>query len=127
MAAEVTAAILDTNPDRVSLEPWAPRRELIWRFNALYWQALVAGRRRPAGTTSRRCPVASDARNVGAARETILDLFAIWDELASGGRCPSSSTSSSSASATVTRRDWLDEFASSTAGTAATTTGGCTT
>ena len=42
VAAEVTAAILDTNPDRVWLEPWAPSSaSCVWRFNALFWQALV--------------------------------------------------------------------------------------
>jgi hypothetical protein len=84
VAAEVTAAIADTNPDCVWLEPWGPgSASCVWRFNALYWRALaewekVTGRAYeqtlPGGT--------SDARNAGAARDTIGDLFTIWDELA---------------------------------------------
>ena len=121
---------LDTSPDRVWLEPWAPSSaSCVWRFNALFWQALVDWEKATGREYEQTLPGGeSDARNSGAARETILDLFKIWDELASRRALPSSSTCSSSASATAARRgpgstsSW-----SSTAGTAATTTGGCTT
>ena len=122
------AAILDTNPDRVWLEPWAPSSaSCVWRFDALFWQALVNWEKVAGREYGRTLPGGeSDARNADAARETILDLFKIWDELArrralpdqlyvlelgvgSGGQAGS----------------WLDEFAGWTAGTAAATTGGC--
>ena len=46
-----------THPGWVVLEPWVPASEsCIWRFNALYWQALSRWEAaRPAGSTSRRC------------------------------------------------------------------------
>ena len=84
VAAEVTAAILDTNPDRVWLEPWAPSSaSCVWRFNALFWQALVDWEKVAGREYEQTLPGGeSDARNAAAARETILDLFKIWDELA---------------------------------------------
>ena len=90
VAAEVTAAILDTNPDRVWLEPWAPSSaSCVWRFNALFWQALVDWEKATGREYEQTLPGGeSDARNAGAARETILDLFKIWDELASRRALP---------------------------------------
>src|ERR1700678_1050273 len=89
-AAEVTAAILDTNPDRVWLEPWAPSSaSCVWRFNALFWQALVDWEKATGREYEQTLPGGeSDARNAGAATETTLDLFKIWDELASRPRLP---------------------------------------
>jgi hypothetical protein len=90
VAAEVTAAILDTNPDRVWLEPWAPSSaSCLWRFNALFWQALVDWEKATGREYEQTLPGGeSDARNAGAAAETILDLFKIWDELASRRALP---------------------------------------
>jgi hypothetical protein len=90
VAAEVTAAILDTNPDRIWLEPWAPSSaSCVWRFNALFWQALVDWEKATGREYEQTLPGGeSDARNAGAARETILDLFKIWDELASRRALP---------------------------------------
>ena len=90
VAVEVTAAILDTNPDRVWLEPWAPSSaSCVWRFNALFWQALVDWEKATGREYEQTLPGGeSDARNSGAARETILDLFKIWDELASRRALP---------------------------------------
>jgi hypothetical protein len=90
VAAEVTAALLDTNPDRVWLEPWVPgSASCVWRFNALYWQALADWEKATGRAYEQTLPGGeSDARNAGAARDTILDLFKIWDELASGRALP---------------------------------------
>ena len=90
VAAEVAAALLDTNPDRVWLEPWVPgSASCVWRFNALYWQALADWEKVTGRAYEQTLPGGeSDARNAGAARDTILDLFKIWDELASGRALP---------------------------------------
>jgi hypothetical protein len=90
VAAEVTAAILDTNPDRVWLEPWGPSSaSCVWRFNALFWQALVDWEKAAGREYEQSLPGGeSDARNADAARETILDLFKIWDELSSRRALP---------------------------------------
>jgi hypothetical protein len=84
VAAEVTAALLDANPDRVWLEPWAASSaSCVWRFNALFWQALVDWEKATGREYEQTLPGGqSDARNAAAADETILDLFKIWDELA---------------------------------------------
>jgi hypothetical protein len=90
VAAEVTAAILDTNPDRVWLEQWGPgSASCVWRFNALYWQALAEWEKVTGRAYELTLPGGeSDARNAGAARDTILDLFKIWDELSSRRALP---------------------------------------
>ena len=90
VAAEITAAILDTNPDRVWLEPWAPSSaSCVWRFNALFWQALVDWEKVTGKEYEQTLPGGeSDARNRAGAREVILDLFKSWDELASRRALP---------------------------------------
>ena len=68
----------------VTLEEWGPtRRSRIWDFNVLYWQHLrrweeVTGR----GYESALPGGQSDARDVAPVRETITELFTIWDSLA---------------------------------------------
>src|SRR5262249_44694224 len=75
---------------RCYLEPWGPgRASCIWGFNALYWQALslweqVTGR----GYEQALPGGVSDGRSVDAARELIMDLFAVWDELAARRALP---------------------------------------
>jgi hypothetical protein len=65
------------------LGPWvAGRDSCTWGFNQLYWQALSHWE----VATGREYELAlpggeSDARNTEAARELILELFRIWDEL----------------------------------------------
>ena len=92
-SAEVDIAVViddiikeNANPSlsaRVALEPWGPATQsCIWRFNALYWQALsfweqAAGREYEQALPGGR----SDARNVEAVRELILELFKVWDDL----------------------------------------------
>ncbi len=70
--------------DHVTLEEWGPtRRSRIWEFNTLYWQHLrhweeVTGR----GYESALPGGQSDARDAAPVRETITELFTIWDALA---------------------------------------------
>jgi hypothetical protein len=71
-------------PDgRAWLEPWvAGKDSMIWRFNALYWQALADWEKTTGKEYEQSLPNGeSDARNVAAAQELILDLFRVWDEL----------------------------------------------
>jgi hypothetical protein len=92
--AVMSAALAEAVPDqpgasrggqdgRVWLEPWVPGSgSLIWRFNALYWQALADWEKTTGKEYEHALPGGeSDARNVTAARELILDLFRVWDEL----------------------------------------------
>jgi hypothetical protein len=104
VAAEVSAALADETlaggrviggvggaaPDRVWLEPWVPASaSCVWGFNALYWQALAAWEKVTGKEYEQALPGGeSDARNSAAARDTILDLFKIWDELASRRALP---------------------------------------
>ena len=61
----------------------------VWRFNALYWQALAAWEKTTGKDYEQTLPGGeSDARNSAAAREVILDLFSSWDELASRRALP---------------------------------------
>jgi hypothetical protein len=90
VAVEVTAAILDGNPDRVWLEPWVPgSASCVWRFNALYWRDLAAWEKVTGKEYEQTLPGGeSDARNAAGAGEVILDLFKSWDELASRRALP---------------------------------------
>jgi len=91
VAAEVNAALAEfSSTDKVWLEPWVPgTASCAWRFNALYWQALAAWEKATGKEYERALPGGeSDARNADAAREMILDLFKIWDELAARRALP---------------------------------------
>jgi len=81
LAAEVKRALEDHGG--LPLEPWVPGRDsLIWRFNQLYWQALSGWEQATGREYEQSLPGGeSDARNTEAARELILELFRIWDEL----------------------------------------------
>jgi hypothetical protein len=88
--AEVTAALADAAREqaggaggRAWLEPWVPGSgSCVWRFNALYWQALAAWEKTTGKEYEQSLPGGeSDARNSAGAREVILDLFSSWDEL----------------------------------------------
>ena len=131
LVASALARVDDRTTDRAYLEAWGPTSaSCIWGFNALYWKSLglweeVSGK----GYESALPGGESDARNAAAARETILALFASWDQLgARRALCPISCTCSKSASATATRpaSGWTS-FCASTASSGATTIGGCTT
>jgi hypothetical protein len=81
LEAEIKHALED--PGGVALESWVPGRDsCIWRFNALYWQALSEWEQATGRQYEQSLPGGeSDARNTEAARELILELFRIWDEL----------------------------------------------
>ncbi len=68
---------------RLPLENWGPgSRSLIWGFNSLYWKALSQWEQATGKGYESALPGGqSDARNVEAARELILSLFALWDDL----------------------------------------------
>ena len=94
VAAEVTAALAGRHDpgdgERVYLEPWAAgSASCVWRFNALYWQALAAWEKATGKEYEQSLPGGeSDARNAEAARDLILDLFKLWDELANRRALP---------------------------------------
>jgi hypothetical protein len=92
VAREVSAALADHDPadGRVYLEPWvAGSASCVWRFNALYWQALAAWEKTTGKEYEQSLPGGeSDARNSEAARDLILDLFKLWDELANRRALP---------------------------------------
>jgi hypothetical protein len=77
-------------PGRVYFEPWAPAsRSCIWRFNALYWQALASWERVTGREYEQALPRGrSDARNAETARELIGELLAVWDSLEARSALP---------------------------------------
>jgi hypothetical protein len=90
VTAALSAAVRGGADDRVWLEPWVPGSgSCVWRFNALYWQALADWEKSTGNGFEQALPGGeSDARNSAAAREVILDLFSSWDELASRRALP---------------------------------------
>ena len=76
--------------ERVYLEDWGPgSQSCIWDFNALYWSALDLWEKASGRSYEQALPGGeSDARNRGAARELIGELFAVWDQLADAGGLP---------------------------------------
>jgi len=68
----------------VPLESWGPgTQSLIWGFNSLYWKALSLWEKATGKGYESALPGGeSDARNVESARELILSLFSLWDNLA---------------------------------------------
>src|SRR5215470_19682563 len=82
LSAHVKEALSQEQPG-LPLEPWVPGRDsCIWRFNQLYWQALSHWEVATGREYEQSLPGGeSDARNTEAARELILELFRIWDEL----------------------------------------------
>ncbi len=83
LAACVKAAVEGGDADGLALELWVPGRDsCIWGFNALYWQALSGWEQATGREYEQSLPGGeSDARNTEAARELILELFRIWDDL----------------------------------------------
>jgi hypothetical protein len=80
----------DQDSGRVWLEDWAPgSASCAWRFNALYWQHLADWEKATGKEYEHALPGGeSDARNGAAARDLILDLFKMWDELANRRALP---------------------------------------
>jgi hypothetical protein len=65
------------------LEGWRRASEsCIWDFNSLYWNALGLWEQATGQEYEQALPGGeSDARNAEAARDLILELFRIWDDL----------------------------------------------
>jgi hypothetical protein len=98
---------------RVPLGPWAAgRSSLIWRFNALYWQALSLWEQATGREYEQALPGGeSDARNTAAARELILELFKTWDDLdARSALPPELYVAELGVGNGNQARTWLDEF-----------------
>jgi hypothetical protein len=113
VAAEVTAALGDRGGDRVWLEPWVPgSASCVWRFNALYWQALAVWEKATGREYERSLPGGqSAARDTTAARDVILGLFKIWDELAARRALPEELyVIELGVGNGAQARTWLDEF-----------------
>lgn len=90
IASALAARNAADDRDRLPLEDWRPgSQSLIWGFNGLYWKALSLWEQATGkGYESALPGGASDARNVDAARELILSLFAVWDGLAARRALP---------------------------------------
>jgi hypothetical protein len=98
---------------RVSLEPWvAGSASCIWRFNTLYWQALSAWEQATGREYEKSLPGGeSDASNVAAVRELILELFKVWDDLDARGALPAELYVVELGVGNGSQaRTWLDEF-----------------
>ena len=98
---------------RCSLEPWvAGTASCVWRFNTLYWQALSAWEQATGREYERSLPGGkSDASNTEAARELILELFKVWDDLDARGALPAELYVIELGVGNGSQaRTWLDEF-----------------
>jgi hypothetical protein len=98
---------------RVPLGPWgAGRQNCIWRFNALYWQALSLWERATGRDYEQALPGGeSDARNAAAVRELILEIFKTWDDLdARNALPPELYVVELGVGNGNQARTWLDEF-----------------
>jgi hypothetical protein len=114
----VVSALLDehehpASSTRVPLEPWAAgRHSCIWRFNALYWQALSLWEQATGRDYEQALPGGeSDARNSAAVRELILEIFKTWDDLdARSALPPELYVVELGVGNGNQARTWLDEF-----------------
>jgi hypothetical protein len=94
LGALVSALLADhasaRSPARLALEPWvAGTASCIWRFNALFWQALSLWEQAVGRGYEQALPGGqSEARNAEAVRELILELFKTWDDLDARGALP---------------------------------------
>ena len=98
---------------RVPLGPWVTgRHSCIWRFNALYWQALSLWEQATGREYEQALPGGeSDARNTAAVRELILELFKTWDDLdARSALPPELYVVELGVGNGNQARTWLDEF-----------------
>ncbi len=114
----VVAGLLDEHAHpaastRVPLGPWVTgRHSCIWRFNALYWQALSLWEQATGHDYEQALPGGeSDARNTAAVRELILELFKTWDDLdARSALPPELYVVELGVGNGSQARTWLDEF-----------------
>src|SRR6266536_3014455 len=86
----LSAAVNGDASNGVYLEGWGPgAASCIWSFNGLYWRALGLWEQATGRGYEQALPRGeSDARNSAAARDLILELFAVWDNLASRRALP---------------------------------------
>ncbi|HEY3078328.1 MAG TPA: class I SAM-dependent methyltransferase [Chloroflexota bacterium] len=75
---------------RYYLEPWGVgTASCIWAFNALFWKELSLWEQATGRGYEQALPGGeSDARNVAAADELVMKLFALWDDLAARRALP---------------------------------------
>jgi hypothetical protein len=80
----------DGGAPRQYLEDWiAGKDSCIWSFNGLYWNALGLWEEATGREYEQALPGGeSDARNADQAREIILELFKVWDNLAARHALP---------------------------------------
>jgi hypothetical protein len=98
---------------RVPLEPWVTgRHSCIWRFNTLYWQALSHWEQATGRDYEQALPGGeSDARNIAAVRDLILEMFKTWDDLdARNALPPELYVVELGVGNGNQARTWLDEF-----------------
>ena len=118
LAASVRQALAGpaggTGPAGLALEPWGPgRRSCIWRFNALYWQALASWEQATGREYEQALPGGqTQARDVTAVRELIASLLAAWDELDARRALPDALYIAEFGVGNGSQaRTWLDTFA----------------
>jgi hypothetical protein len=98
---------------RIPLESWVTgAHSCIWRFNTLYWQALSFWEQATGREYEQALPGGeSDARNTGAVRELILELFKVWDDLDARDALPAELYVVELGVGNGNQaRTWLDEF-----------------
>lgn len=111
--AELSGGLEDRRGNQY-LEPWRRASEsCIWEFNSLYWNALGLWEEATGQEYEQALPGGeSDARNAEAARELILELFRIWDDLAARKALPQDLHVLELGVGNGNQaRVWLDEFA----------------
>jgi len=83
LAGELKAAIARIGNAGQYLEDWRTGSEsVIWSFNGLYWNALGLWEQATGREYEQALPGGeTDARNTEMARDLILKLFKIWDDL----------------------------------------------
>lgn len=99
---------------RCYLEDWGPlSQSCLWAFNALYWKALLLWETATGRGYEQALPGGeSDARNLDAARDLILQLFGVWDRLAERRALPDELHVLEIGVGNGSQaRVWLDEFA----------------
>jgi hypothetical protein len=99
---------------RVPIGPWSTlKNSCIWRFNALYWQALSLWEQATGREYEKALPGGrSAASNRPAARDLILELFKTWDDLDARSALPAELYVVELGVGNGTQAStWLDEFA----------------
>jgi hypothetical protein len=109
----LSAAVNGDASNGVYLESWGPgAASCIWSFNGLYWRALGLWEQATGRGYEQALPRGeSDARNNAAARDLILELFGVWDHLASRRALPDElHVLELGVGNGIQAKVWLDEF-----------------